>query len=219
MSAADDTQRKRILDPVDRITEAIFGIIIVLTFTCTLSAAEADRADVKSMLFAAIGCNIAWGLVDAVVYVGMRVTQQLRGIRVLKAVRESEPAEARRVLADALPPVVVEALSDTGIEQLRLRFRELPARTDRVTMSGRDWLGAVGIFLIAFVSMVPILLPFALMEQAHRAMRVSNGIALVMLFLLGSRWAGLVGLPRWSVGIAMALGGAVLVAITIALGG
>jgi hypothetical protein len=37
--------------------------------------------------------------------------------------------------------------------------------------------------------------------------------------VLGQQWASLIGLPRWRVGIAMAFGGAVLVGITIALGG
>jgi hypothetical protein len=59
----------RILDPIDRNSEILFGLFMVLTFTGTLSVATAGRDDVKLMLVAAIGCNIAWGFVDGVMYV------------------------------------------------------------------------------------------------------------------------------------------------------
>ncbi|MFA6957253.1 MAG: hypothetical protein WC538_15390 [Thermoanaerobaculia bacterium] len=219
MPEAERPERKRILDPMDRIIEAIFGIVMVLTFTCTFSAVEATRADVRSMLLAAIGCNVAWGLVDGVMYLVARVTQQLRGLETLKAVRAAAPAEGGRILSSALPPLVSEALGESGVADLRVRLIELPSAPERVRISVEDCLGAVGIFLIAVISMMPVLVPFIVMKEPHPAMRVSNGIALVMLFLLGQQWARLIGLPRWRVGISMALGGAVLVAITIALGG
>lgn len=219
MSEHASAERKRILDPMDRLIEAIFGIVMVLTFTCTFSAVEATRADVRSMLLAAIGCNVAWGLVDGVMYLAARVTQQMRGLEVLRAVRASEPADGGRALAAALPPLVVEALGAKGVEELRGRLINLPSAPDRVRISLEDCLGALGIFLIAVVSMIPVLVPFVIMKEPHPAMRVSNGIALVMLFLVGQQWASMIGLPRWRVGIAMALGGTVLVAVTIALGG
>jgi len=191
----------------------------VLTFTCTFSAVEATRADVRSMMLAAIGCNVAWGLVDGVMYLVARVTQQMRGLETLKAVRAAAPAEGGRILSGALPPLVSEALGESGVDDLRVRLIELPSAPAHVRISVEDCLGALGIFLIAVISMMPVLVPFVVMKEPHPAMRVSNGIALAMLFLLGQQWASLIGLPRWRVGIGMALGGAVLVAVTIALGG
>ena len=41
---------------------------MVLTFTGSLSVATADRAETRAMLIGAIGCNIAWGLIDAIMY-------------------------------------------------------------------------------------------------------------------------------------------------------
>ena len=40
MSESPPTPRKRFLDPIDRILEVLFGLIMVLTFTGSLSAAE-----------------------------------------------------------------------------------------------------------------------------------------------------------------------------------
>ena len=60
---------KRVLEPNERISEVLFGLIMVLTFTGSLSVAEADRAEVRTMLIGALGCNLAWGIIDGVLYV------------------------------------------------------------------------------------------------------------------------------------------------------
>ena len=59
---------KRALDPIDRLSEVLFGLIMVLTFTGSLSVVGAGREDVRTMLVGALGCNLAWGLIDAVFY-------------------------------------------------------------------------------------------------------------------------------------------------------
>ena len=56
------TPSKRVLDPIDRVSEVLFGLIMVLTFTGSLSVAEAGRDDVRTMLIGAVGCNVAWGV-------------------------------------------------------------------------------------------------------------------------------------------------------------
>ena len=59
---------KRVLEPHERISEVLFGLIMVLTFTGSLSVAQAGRDDVRAMLIGALGCNLAWGIIDAVFY-------------------------------------------------------------------------------------------------------------------------------------------------------
>ena len=61
MSAEPGESSKRVLDPIDRVSEVLFGLIMVLTFTGSLSVAEAGRDDVRAMLIGALGCNLAWG--------------------------------------------------------------------------------------------------------------------------------------------------------------
>ena len=58
------TSSKSVLDPIERISEVLFGLIMVLTFTGSLSVAEAGREDVRVMLLGALGCNLAWGIID-----------------------------------------------------------------------------------------------------------------------------------------------------------
>src|SRR5688572_23328981 len=72
-------EKKGWIDTEDRISEILFGLIMALTFTCTISITQSDKASVNDMLIAALGCNTAWGLVDAVLYVLMTKTVQERG--------------------------------------------------------------------------------------------------------------------------------------------
>jgi len=81
--------QKNVLDPMERISEILFGLIMVLTVTCSFSALEADRKQVREMLLAAVGCNFAWGAIDAVFYLLARFSEQGRGIFALKCAAQS----------------------------------------------------------------------------------------------------------------------------------
>src|SRR6187399_2920455 len=86
---------RRVLEPYERISEVLFGLIMVLTFTGSLSVAEAGRGEVRTMLIGALGCNLAWGIIDGVLYLMGCLAEKGRGIRALGAVqRAATPAEA-----------------------------------------------------------------------------------------------------------------------------
>jgi len=46
---------RRVLDPMDRVSEVLFGLIMVLTFTGSLSVAQAGRTEVRTMLLGTLG--------------------------------------------------------------------------------------------------------------------------------------------------------------------
>ena len=77
--AAKAASSKRILEPIERISEVLFGLIMVLTFTGSLSAAESGRAEVRVMLVGALGCNLAWGLIDAIMYLMATLSERAAG--------------------------------------------------------------------------------------------------------------------------------------------
>ena len=87
----------------------------------------------------------------------------------------------------------------------------LPAPTDHPQLTGENWRGALGVFLLVFLSTFPVVLPFIFMHDAHLALRLSNGIAIAMLFGCGHMLAGYAGLRRVRTGLAMVVIGAVLV--------
>src|SRR5512146_1784184 len=83
---------KRVLEPYDRISEVLFGLIMVLTLTGSLSVAQAGREDVRTMLIGALGCNFAWGIIDGVLYLMACLADKSKGLVTLLAVRKSKDA-------------------------------------------------------------------------------------------------------------------------------
>jgi hypothetical protein len=220
MSMDHSQKPKRLLDPIDRISEVLFGLIMVLTFTGSFSAAQAGRADIREMLIGAIGCNLAWGIIDGVMYLMACLSERGQGILTLRAVRDASVAhEAYRAIADALPEGVSNVLQSPELETIRQRLSQLPEPPARPRLRRDDWLGAAAVFLWVFVSTFPVVIPFIFMHDAMLALRVSNGVAVGMLFLTGLAFGRCVGYRPWVLGISMVLLGSAMVGLTIALGG
>ena len=78
MDNAATGKGERLLDPIDRVSEILFGLIMAVTIIGALSIAAAGRSEVRTILFAALGCNLAWGLVDAVMYLVRTLTERTR---------------------------------------------------------------------------------------------------------------------------------------------
>src|SRR5438874_12707747 len=117
---------RRVLEPIDRVSEVLFGLIMVLTFTGSLSIAEAGRDDVRTMLIAALGCNLAWGIIDGILYLMGSLAEKGRGLLTFRAVRKAtNPQEAQRLIADALPPVIASVLQPIELESLYQRLKQM----------------------------------------------------------------------------------------------
>lgn len=211
---------KRPLEPIDRISEVLFGLIMVLTITCSFSIAEADRKQVGAMLIGALGCNLAWGIIDGFMYLMGCLSERGHNIRTLRALRSaSNSQDANRILADALPALVASVLSEPEIDSLRGRLTQVSEHMRPPRLVTKDWLGAFGVFLLVSLSTFPIAAPFLFVNNARLALRVSNGIALCMLFLAGYAFGLNAELHPWRMGLWMVLIGSGMVAITMILGG
>src|SRR5258705_13650713 len=113
----DGKTREPILSPVDRVSEMLFGLFMALTFVGAVSVAESGDAQIHAMFIAALGCNLAWGLVDAVMYLVRTVTDRGRSLTLVRSVRNAPDAEAgRRLIEGSLSRVVAGLVSSAEIE-------------------------------------------------------------------------------------------------------
>jgi len=209
-----------VLNPVERWSEVLFGLIMTLSFTGTLSVISDGQEEVTTMLLSVLGCNIAWGLIDAVLYVMGSLSGRGRNLTLYKTVRtSSDPEQARGLITEALPPLIASQMQPAEIESLRLRLSSLPEPPSRVRISREEYKGAIGVFLLVFSSCIPVIIPFLLIQDPWHALRLSNGIAIAMLFLGGQMLARYAGFrPIWT-GLVMVALGLLMVSITIGLGG
>lgn len=209
-----------VLNPVDRISEVIYGLIMALTFTCTISVAQADRTEVRDMLIGALGCNIAWGLVDAVMFILTGLTEKGHGRRILNIIRKTDDNEkAREYISDELPPIVSSIIEEEALENIRRSLLTIPESDLKIKVNWKDIKKATAIFLLVFLSTVPVAIPFAFIHDVHRALRLSNLIAISLMFVAGWLLAKYGGYNKVAMGLAMTLLGVMLVGITIVLGG
>jgi VIT1/CCC1 family predicted Fe2+/Mn2+ transporter len=211
---------KLVLAHIDRVLEVLGGVIMVLTFTSVLSVSHAGKADVRAMLIGSLGCNLAWGIIDAIMYLLNSLAERTRGLDALRAMRAAkDPDEAQRMLAAELPEQFAAALSPGELEPALRRLRALPEPFARPQLTGDDWLGAFGILGLVFFSTLPIVLPFLLVSRPALALRVSNLVAIGLLFLTGYIFGRNTGHNPWRLGIAMVLIGCLLAGVAISLGG
>jgi hypothetical protein len=209
----------RVLEPIDRISEVLFGLIMVLTFTGSLSVIDAGRDDVRTMLIGALGCNLAWGLIDGIFFVMGRMAERGSNLTTFRSLRKAaSPAEGQRIVAGALPPAVADLLQPSELEVLRLRLLAMPEPVSRRLHPSDCW-GALGVFLLVFLSTFPVAVPFLLIAEVRPAMRASNAVAIVLLFVTGYAFGRVSHLRPIAVGLAMVALGLALVGLTIALGG
>jgi hypothetical protein len=218
MSAAISS--KRWLDPQTRVAEVLFGLIMVLTFTGSLSVAEAGAEDVREMLIGALGCNIAWGVIDAIFYLMDCISEQGKGIRALRALRKAKtPAEGHRVITESMPALVAGSMTATELEPVRQKLLQLPDPPVRPRLGKEEWLGGFMVFFWVFVTTFPVTIPFMFMEEIGPAMRASNAIAIAMLFIAGYAFARIAEYRPLLTGLLMVVIGSGVVSATIALGG
>jgi hypothetical protein len=209
-----------VLTPYDRVSEVLFGLIMALTLTGALNVTQATPQETRTLFVATLACNVAWGFVDAVMYVLNQVLGRGRSLLLDRAIRKGAgPAELRVLLSEVLPEPLVDDLTADRLDSLRRRLAGYPDLRAPGTVQAEDLLGALGVFLLVVVSTFPVALPYLLISDVGVAKGVSRALALVLLFGSGyaiGRYSGV--RPVW-MGLAMLFIGAVLVGLVTALGG
>jgi VIT1/CCC1 family predicted Fe2+/Mn2+ transporter len=168
---------------------------------------------------AALGCNLAWGLVDAVMHLVAATTQKRRNHALHSQLQAADAAAGRALLADELPEPLAAQMSDGDLEQLRQRIVKATPAARRSRLGGRDFGDAVVVFFLVVLSTFPVVIPFMLIDDTARALLWSRLVALAMLFIAGGTLARYSNGNVLLNGLAMAAIGAVLRGAIMALGG
>jgi len=213
----------RYLDPASRLGEILFGLIMVLAVTLTAGLTVVEgREGARQLLLAAIGCNLAWGIIDAVMYIMNCVTVRSGKVRLVRAVQSaSDEQSALALIQQEIEPELQELLDSQQADALSRSVLKHIAQAKIATkaLTKDDLYGALACFWLVFVSCLPAAVPFFIFSQPRFALRVSNFLLLVMLFLVGQKWAQYAGTNRFAAGSAMVTIGLILVGVAILLGG
>jgi VIT1/CCC1 family predicted Fe2+/Mn2+ transporter len=214
---------EKYLDPASRLGEVLFGLIMVLSVTLTAGLTVAEgREGVRQLLQAALGCNIAWGIIDAIMYIMNCMTARAEKARLIEAIQRAPDSEtALAMVRQEIEPrfeALVGAKERAALCEAIAAYlgRSEPVKT---TVTKHDLYGALAAFWLVVLSCLPATLPFLIFTQPVRALRISNALLIVMLFLVGQKWAEYARTSRLLAGTVMVGIGLALVGVAILLGG
>jgi VIT family len=214
----------RHLDPGSHMGEVLFGLIMTLTFTLAAGIVieEEGRTGARAMLIGILGCNLAWGIIDGVLYVLGQVFERGRFRRIGVNLRRATSVEgARQMVADELDETLVAVTNGATREHLYQSIvehvRSAPATPNRVRR--QDLMGGLAAGWLVFACSFPAVLPFLFLDDPRLALRISNVILLGLLFFVGWRAARHTLARPWLAGVVFLFVGVLLVAVAIPLGG
>jgi len=211
----------RHLDPASRLGEILFGLIMALGIIGAVRLGVEDLSN-RSMFIAILGCNVAWAVVDGVMFVLVAVFEQGRRYRIARKIQSGGSDEqALRLIHQELGGQLGRLSSP---EALRLFYGDVlntvrAAGPLRVSLGRADLLGGIASAFVILVATAPILVPYLVIRTPLIAVRASEGIAVALLFILGVWWGRVVGANPFTAGLILTLIGGALVAVTIFLGG
>ncbi len=216
---ADDpaSDSKRVLEPLERISEVLFGLIVVLTFTSTIRPRQTDQ--IQGILLQALGCTLAWAIIDAGFYLVACLSDRGRKLMLLRQLREADRDQAQQIIAEALPPIIAAHLNVDSFDSLQQELRHMPEPSSRPKLNKQDWKRGLAILLFASSAILPVSLPFMFMTDAKVALLVSHLIAIALLFVAGWALGRHTSEHPMRVGSAMVAFGSVMIAVALLLGG
>src|SRR5262245_12173379 len=139
------------LGNVDRINEVLFGLIMVLTFTCSISVATHAREDISTLLWSALGCNVAWGFVDAMMYLFSILLERGEAFERIRMIRNGTTEETEnKAVTEALPPLIAQILKKEHLKHISNELKNLPEPPAKVFLTLHDTFQAVKIFVLVF---------------------------------------------------------------------
>jgi hypothetical protein len=211
------------LDPASALCEMTCGLVMTLTIMLTAGYyVEGSDTPGATLLTAAIGCTLAWGVIDGLLYVMSDLYAQSRRNQFLRTLH-AEPANGRAVLFSQARDDFEALLSDAQMGQLVDAVSEAAMRlqpeSPRFTRKNLNEM--VTTVFCNVLALVPAVLPFVLLpgNAWQHNLRISNGLIVAMMFGVGAEWGKAVGLSPWRTGAAMLAMGVTMVSIAVVLGG
>lgn len=188
----------------NRLSEWFYGVFMVVIITGVINTGMPPTKETLGfMLFAALGVNISWGIIDGVTSMYQTLVNRADYLRIANEFRaDTSDPRTREQVAKSLQGTIVENLSEEEQAKIVEKIGEGEIVTGRSYPATRaDWNVAFAIILIDFVLIFPVTLPYLLMDNVRKAAFVSHTVAIVLMAADVMIWAKYLGLNTRKAGI------------------
>ncbi len=224
---------RKYLSPSDRLTEIIATIIMTMTIIIAIQfGIGISNYSVRLIFVATLGCNIAWGLVDAVNYIFSEVFergQHLHFIKVIKEMKNEEEAVTfiGKKIETKLDSAILDQIQPEERVEISKRVFQHLSKSTSTTMKPKpvhivqdDIYGAVSVFILVIIVCMILLLPFLFLpNNLVLGYRITQIISLILFFLVGYRLALVTNRPKVRTGLIFVVLGTIIIIIVIFMGG
>ncbi len=218
------------LYPQERLVEILYGLVIALTITSAVRVITgAGTLDIELMVTTSLGAGVAWGIIDAILYILVIVFQKHRYTRIASKISSAkDESEALATIQEDLEDSLVGTLDAEDQKSvyrlvLHAQRRSNGASYTRqpkfIGIAREDIFGAFQVFFAMLLSTLVVVVPLWLIEPPHTAVVMSNIIAFLVLFIVGYTWAKHTNIRKTLFGITLVTLGAAIVGISVVLGG
>ena len=161
----------RYLDPSESLLEILFGLIMALTMTAGARlVADPATLDARELIVALAGCDIAWGLIDAVFYLLGSIFNRNRRLELVRRLHgDQHEGEAIVLIRDEFDPRGEPRMRDEdkalvyGSMLEMSRCAECAARR----FAASELPAAAIIFVLVALTAVPGLIPLGVMSDVE----------------------------------------------------
>lgn len=222
---------EHMINPIDRLSETIFSILIMLFFTLvyrvnqypSFNFYENQETIIFNMLIGALVTVTTWGLFDGVMYALFSLLERSEKHRLLKGIQTAEDDEsAVEIIADELDyilePITEEAQRTVLYQNILGYLRN--SKPQIITFKREEFTAILGHVLVAVIAIIPSMIPLVIFRQnIELAIRSSNIVSFAVLFLSGYQWGKYSGVAPWKTGGLITSVGVLTVVIGILMGG
>ena len=148
------------LDPGDALAEVLFGLIMALTWTVgSRLVMREEGLDIRGLVISTLGCNVAWGIIDAVLRILGTTFFRSRRLHLYRQIRGArDEATALEVIRNEFPTEgTALAVDHADAEALYRSLLALAAKSEpsRVSLTRSDLLAAVAVFFLVAATAFP----------------------------------------------------------------
>ena len=155
---------RRHLEPSTRLGELLFGLIMALGITGAVRFGLAE-ANNHGLFIAVLGCNIAWGIVDGVMFAMLALFERARKSRIVNAVRNAPSDQAAlEQIHEELGDQLDDLMTSTERDQVYRWVLDLARRSEheRPRIHRKDIFGGIAVGVLILVATLPIVIPFCI---------------------------------------------------------